>query len=277
MRGDSFDFGAMVADQMKSFRPGFKFPGSFNDLKSVERDPAKRRNASPEPDSGEDGGAGSASPLKESIRAAFEAGDPVEGRVEKEVKGGYEVMVNGERAFCPFSQMDLRRTPGAVYVGETFLFQVQEYGSDERGVNLVVSRRAELELERQALRDDMRDSLEEGQTLNGRVVKVLDFGAFVDIGGVEGLVPAREISWDKVVNPANYLKAGDLVTVKVLSVDWERNRISLSVRECQARPLKPRKGGDAGNEEEPQVDLDAEMAKINAAGEKFTSGAFDVL
>lgn len=279
MSEDKFDFGAMVSDQMKTFRPGFKFPGSFNDLKSVEADPEKRKaaiKAAAGEVEEEEEGAAKKSPLDETIAAAFEAGDPVEGKVEKEVKGGYEVTVKGQRAFCPFSQIDRYRKPGAVYVGETFLFQVQEYGADDRGVNLIVSRRAELELEQQALRDELRDTLEEGQTVNGHVTKVLDFGAFVDIGGMEGLVPVREISWDKVISPINYVKPGDYVTVKVLSVDWERERISLSIRECQAKPLKPRK--NAGEEpEEPAIDLEAEMAKVNAAGEGFTSGAFDAL
>ncbi len=279
MSEDKFDFGAMVSDQMKTFRPGFKFPGSFNDLKSVEADPEKRKaaiKAAAGEVEEEEEGAAKKSPLDETIAAAFEAGDPVEGKVEKEVKGGYEVTVKGQRAFCPFSQIDRYRKPGVVYVGETFLFQVQEYGADDRGVNLIVSRRAELELEQQALRDELRDTLEEGQTVNGHVTKVLDFGAFVDIGGMEGLVPVREISWDKVISPINYVKPGDYVTVKVLSVDWERERISLSIRECQAKPLKPRK--NAGEEpEEPAIDLEAEMAKVNAAGEGFTSGAFDAL
>ena len=278
MSEDKFDFGAMVSDQMKTFRPGFKFPGSFNDLKSVEADPEKRKAAmkAAAGEAAEEDGAAKKSPLDETIAAAFEAGDPVEGKVEKEVKGGYEVTVKGQRAFCPFSQIDRYRRPGVTYVGETFLFQVQEYGADDRGVNLIVSRRAELELEQQALRDELRGTLEEGQTINGHVTKVLDFGAFVDIGGMEGLVPVREISWDKVVSPINYVKPGDYVTVKVLSVDWERERISLSIRECQAKPLKPRKNA-AEAPEEPPVDLEAEMAKVNAAGEGFTSGAFDAL
>ena len=280
MSEEKFDFGAMVSAQMKTFRPGFKFPGTFNDFKNVEADPEKRKAALKEASgeiADEDGEAVKKSPLDESIQAAFENGDPVEGKVEKEVKGGYEVTVKGQRAFCPFSQIDRYRKPGAVYVGETFLFQVQEYGADDRGVNLIVSRRAELELEQSALKDDLRASLEEGQTLNGQVTKVLDFGAFVDIGGMEGLVPVREISWDKVTNPGNYVKAGDYVTVKVLSVDWERDRISLSIRECQAKPLKLRKDASA-EPEEPAIDIAAEMAKVNAAGENgFTSGAFDAL
>ena len=279
MSEEQFDFGAMVSAQMKTFRPGFKFPGSFNDFKNVESDPEKRKAAMKAAEgeiADEDGAEAKNSPLDETIQSAFESGDPVEGKVEKEVKGGYEVTVKGQRAFCPFSQIDRYRRPGAVYVGETFLFQVQEYGADDRGVNLIVSRRAELELEQQALKDELRNTLEEGQTLNGRVTKVLDFGAFVDLGGMEGLVPVREISWDKVISPINYVKPGDYVTVKVLSVDWERDRISLSIRECQAKPLKPRKDKlDAP--EEPAIDLAAEMAKVNAAGEGFTSGAFDAL
>ena len=278
MSEEKFDFGSMVSAQMKTFRPGFKFPGSFNYLKSVESDPAKRKAAikaaSGEVDV-EVPAVEEKNPLNSSIKAAFEAGDPVEGTVEKEVKGGYEVTVKGQRAFCPFSQIDRYRKPGAVYVGETFLFQIQEYGADDRGVNLIVSRRAELELEQQALKDDLRNTLEEGQTLNGQVTKVLDFGAFVDIGGMEGLVPVREISWDKVMSPINYVKPGDYVTVKVLSVDWERDRVSLSIRECQAKPLKPRKDEPVSNE--PAIDLAAEMAKVNAASASFTSGAFDSL
>ena len=279
MSEEKFDFGSMVSDQMKTFRPGFKFPGSFNDFKSVESDPAKRKAAlkaaAGEVEEEETVQEEKKDPLNASLKAAFEAGDPVEGKVEKEVKGGYEVTVKGQRAFCPFSQIDRYRRPGAVYVGETFLFQVQEYGADDRGVNLIVSRRAELELEQQALKDDLRETLEEGQTINGQVTKVLDFGAFVDIGGMEGLVPVREISWDKVMSPINYVKPGDYVTVKVLSVDWERDRVSLSIRECQAKPLKPRKDEPVSNE--PTINLAAEMAKVNAASASFTCGAFDSL
>ena len=89
-------------------------------------------------------------------------------------------------------------------------------------------------------------------------------------------MPVREISWDKVMSPENYVKPGDYVTVKVLSVDWERDRISLSIRECQSKPLKPRKG-DPAEPDAPSIDLAAEMARVNADGAKFASGAFDAL
>ena len=161
------------------------------------------------------------------------------------MKGGYEVTIAGQRGFCPYSQIERvrKQLPAGAenpYVGKTFQFLVQEYGKDDRGANLIVSRRAIQEKELQVAKDYMRDTLEEGQTMNGTVVKVLNFGAFVDLGGVEGLVPVREISWDKVVNPSDFVKEGDLVTVKILSLDWERERISLSIRQTQTKPLKPR-------------------------------------
>ena len=181
----------------------------------------------------------------QTIQRAFEGGLVLEGTVEKEVKGGYEVTVAGQRAFCPYSQIERfrgRLAAGAdnPYVGKALSFLVQEYGKDDRGMNLIVSHRAVQERELQAARDYLRDTLEEGQTLNGTVVKVLNFGAFVDLGGVEGLVPVREISWDKVVNPGDFVREGDLVTVKVIGLDWARDRVSLSIRQTQSKPLKPR-------------------------------------
>ena len=183
--------------------------------------------------------------LDQTIQRAYDSGLALEGKVEKEVKGGYEVTVCGQRGFCPYSQIERFRKQipeGAEnpYVGKTFQFLVQEYGKDDRGANLIVSRRAVQEKELQVAKDYLRDTLAVDQTRNGTIVKVLDFGAFVDLGGVEGLVPVREISWDKVVKPGDFVKAGDLVTVKVLSIDWERERISLSIRQTQAKPLKPR-------------------------------------
>lgn len=195
--------------------------------------------------------------VDQTIQRAFDNQLPIEGRVEKEVKGGYEVTVSGQRAFCPYSQIDRVRKPldkGAEnpYVGQTFQFLVSEYGKDDRGQNLIVSRRAIQEKELQMARDYLRDSLTEGQTLNGTVVKVLDFGAFVDLGGLEGLVPVREISWDKVVDPRDFVKEGEVVTVKILSLDWERERISLSIRQCQAKPLRPRTPEEIAAEAEAQ-------------------------
>ena len=219
----------------------------------------------------------------ETLRRAFERGLALEGKVEKEVKGGYEVTVCGQRAFCPYSQIDRMRKQlpaGAEnpYLGKTFAFIVQEYGSDDRGVNLIVSHRAVQEKELQAAKDYLRDTLSEGQTLNGTVVKVLDFGAFVDLGGVEGLVPVREISWDKVVKPSDFVKEGDLVTVKIISLDWERERISLSIRQCQAKPLKPRTPEELAAEAEAQdVQNWMDAHKDDNSGVSSLGSAFDGL
>ena len=219
----------------------------------------------------------------ETLRRAFDRGLALDGKVEKEVKGGYEVTVCGQRAFCPYSQIErFRKTLPAgaenPYIGQTFSFIVQEYSTDDRGLNLIVSRRAVQEKELQAAKDYLRDTLSEGQSLNGTIVKVLDFGAFVDLGGVEGLVPVREISWDKVVKPSDFVKEGDLVTVKILSLDWDRERISLSIRQCQAKPLKPRTPEELAAEAEAQ-DVQDWMAahKDDNSGFSSLGSAFDGL
>ena len=221
--------------------------------------------------------------VDQTIQRAFDGGLPLDGTVEKEVKGGYEVTVCGQRGFCPYSQIDRVRKPVAPgaenpYVGKKLQFVVQEYGTDDRGVNLIVSHRAVQERELEVAKDYLRDTLEEGQTLNGTVVKVLNFGAFVDLGGVEGLVPVREISWDKVNDPNDYLKAGDLVTVKILSLDWERERISLSIRQCQAKPLKPRTPEEMARDAEAQ-DIADWMEAHAGETDSFSSlgSAFDGL
>ena len=221
--------------------------------------------------------------LDQAIEHAFSNGLALEGKVEKEVKGGYEVTLGGQRGFCPYSQIDRMRRhlpDGAEnpYVGRTFQFLVQEYGQDDRGANLIVSRRAVQEREVQAARDYLRDTLEEGQTLNGTVVKVLPFGAFVDLGGLEGLVPVREISWDKVVNPGDFVREGDLVTVKVIGLDWGRDRISLSIRQTQTKPLKPRSPEEIAAEAEAQDVRDWMDAHAGTTdGFSNIGGAFDGL
>ena len=221
--------------------------------------------------------------VDQTIQHAFDNGLTLDGTVEKEVKGGYEVTVCGQRGFCPYSQIDRVRkpiAPGAEnpYVGKKLQFIVQEYGTDDRGVNLIVSHRVVQERELAVAKDYLRDTLEEGQTLNGTVVKVLNFGAFVDLGGVEGLVPVREISWDKVNDPNDFLKAGELVTVKILSLDWERERISLSIRQCQAKPLKPRTPEEIARDAEAQDVADWMEAHAGEADSFSSLGkAFDGL
>ena len=170
-----------------------------------------------------------------SVLQAFEAKLPIDGKVQSEVNGGYEVMVGKTRGFCPYSQIALHREEGASYIGKTFAFLVEEYDPEEK--NLIVSRRALLERQAAERREALKATLVEGETRTGKVTRIADFGLFVDLGGAEGLVPLRELSWDRGVKPADIAKPGDEVEVLVRTIDWEANRISLSLRALQANPM----------------------------------------
>jgi small subunit ribosomal protein S1 len=172
---------------------------------------------------------------REGLAVAAETGLPVEGKVAAVVKGGYEVTVAGLRAFCPFSQMDLRRVDDAeALVGRVLEFRISRY--DERGRNIVLSRRALLEERAARAAEETRKKLVAGAVLPGTVTSLADFGAFVDLGGVQGLVPISEISHSRVGRPAERLRVGDAVSVKVLTVDAARGRVSLSLKALEADP-----------------------------------------
>jgi len=172
------------------------------------------------------------------LEDAFQAGLPVEGRVEREVKGGYEVRIARQRAFCPGSQMDIRGAgpaePGR-YDGRVLKFRIVEY--KEGGRNLIVSRRVLLEEEAQANAAEVRKSIVEGAVLTGRVASVRDFGAFVDLGGgVQGLLHVSEMAWERVPDASQFVKVGDQLTVKVLRVDAEKQKISLGLKQLATDP-----------------------------------------
>ena len=242
-----FDFGALVDDQFKGIRHGYKFGKAFNDDKLIVRPKA------PVVEAGVDDNV--------TIKTAWETGDTVSGIVEKETKGGYEVTVAGQRAFCPFSQIDKFKKDGAEYLGRKFDFVVTEYSRDERGLNVVVSRRALIEVQAEAMKEAMLAELSEGETLNGTVTRVMDFGAFVDLGGVEGLIPAREVAWERVEDLNTVLKSGDGVTVKVMHIDREAGKISLSRKECMSRIFKRSPEDEAAAKSAAEV---AEWMKENA-------------
>lgn len=172
---------------------------------------------------------------RQALALAAETGVPVEARVAAVIKGGYEVTVAGLRGFCPFSHMDLRRVDSPEdYVGRVLEFRVMTYG--ERGRNIVVSRRQILEAQAARAAAETREKVVPGAVLPGTVVSLADFGAFVDLGGVQGLVPASEISHSRVGRPADRLRVGESVTVKVLRVDEEKGRISLSLKALEGDP-----------------------------------------
>ncbi len=170
------------------------------------------------------------------IEDAFRAGLAVEGRVEKAVKGGYEVRIARERAFCPLSQIDIARTADpAVHEGKHYTFRVIEY--KDGGRDIVLSRRKHLEAQQQANAEEARKSIVPGAVISGRVTSVLDFGAFVDLGGgVQGLLHVSEMSWSRNTTPGAIVAAGDQITVKVLRVDEATKKISLGLKQLQDDP-----------------------------------------
>ncbi len=171
----------------------------------------------------------------EQFEVAFESGLPVEGKVERQVKGGYEVRIGRRRAFCPISQIDLRGADAAAHEGHVYQFRIIEY--KEGGSNLVVSRRALLEEEQRANAAKVRDKIVPGAVMTGRVTSVREFGAFVDLGAdVQGLLHVSEMAWSRVSNPAEIVKAGEEITVKVLRVDGEKQKISLGLKQLSADP-----------------------------------------
>jgi small subunit ribosomal protein S1 len=169
------------------------------------------------------------------LEEAFQAGLPVQGRVEREVKGGFEVRVARQRAFCPVSQIDIvRNTDPAQHEGRVYPFRIIEY--KEGGRNLVVSRRVLLEEAQRANAADVRKSIVEGAVLTGRVASVREFGAFVDLGGVQGLLHVSEMGWGRVADPSQVVKPGDEITVKVLRVDADKQKISLGLKQLTDDP-----------------------------------------
>ncbi|NLC70270.1 MAG: 30S ribosomal protein S1 [Desulfuromonadaceae bacterium] len=170
------------------------------------------------------------------IEEAWRSRIPVDGRIEKEIKGGYEIkLAGGVRAFCPFSQLGLRRQDASVeVVGQSRPFRISQFG--ERGRNIVVSHRVILEEEQKQRREALKETLQTGQVVKGVVTNLRDFGAFVDIGGVEGLVPISEIAYGRVEDIHSVLRVGQELEVAVKSCDWDKNRFSFSIRDTLADP-----------------------------------------
>jgi small subunit ribosomal protein S1 len=173
---------------------------------------------------------------KEQLLNAFRAGLPVEGKVERVNKGGYEIRVAGQRAFCPMSQMDTARDiePSA-HEGRVYTFRILEFKGG--GKDLVVSRRAILEEEERQKAVEVMQRVVPGAELPGRVVSVRDYGAFVDLGGgVQGLLHVSEMGWTRASSAAAVVQVGQDISVQVLKVTPETGKISLSLKHLQADP-----------------------------------------
>ena len=170
------------------------------------------------------------------LEEAWRSGIPVEGLVEKEVKGGFEVKITGGlRGFCPYSQMGLQRVGSANdLVGQHLAFRISTY--EERGRNIVLSNRSVLEEERQKQREELRRSLHEGMKVAGTISSIRNFGAFVKVGVVEGLIPISEIGWDRVEDINEHLVVGQEVEVVAMNLDWEKDRLSFSLKRALPDP-----------------------------------------
>ncbi len=168
------------------------------------------------------------------IEGAAESGEPVEGAVIEVVKGGLIIDL-GVRGFLPASLVDIRRVPNLdEYMGQAIECKVIELNRSRN--NVVLSRRAVLEEQRKEDRERILDRLQPGQVVEGMISNIVDFGAFVDLDGIDGLIHISELSWSHVNHPSEILSIGDTVSVKVLDIDRQRQRISLGLKQTQEDP-----------------------------------------
>jgi small subunit ribosomal protein S1 len=168
------------------------------------------------------------------IEAAAESGEPVEGNVIEVVKGGLIIDL-GVRGFLPASLVDIRRVQNLdEFLGQKIECKVIELNRSRN--NVVLSRRAVLEEERKEVRQQILDRLQPGMVVEGAISNIVDFGAFVDLDGIDGLIHISELSWSHVNHPSEILSIGDVVPVKVLDIDRDRQRISLGLKQTQEDP-----------------------------------------
>lgn len=173
----------------------------------------------------------------ERIRIAYESDQPVTGTLVKKIKGGVVVDLMGVDAFLPGSQIALRRVPNIdELLGQTYEFKIIKLNKRRR--NIVVSRRVILETERAGKREKLMKELNKDQVRKGVVKNITDFGAFIDLGGVDGLLHITDMSWGRISHPSEMVQIGMELEVKVLDIDWERERISLGLKQLQAYPWK---------------------------------------
>ncbi len=169
------------------------------------------------------------------IGDACQEGGIVEGTITGKVNGGFTVDIGGIQAFLPSSQVDIRPSSDSdSYIGVKGSFKVIKV--NQRRDNIVLSRRSVLEEERAAVRDVTLEKLEEGQIVQGTIKNVTDYGAFVDLGGVDGLLHVSDLSWGRVGKPADVLKPGQQITAKVLKFDRAKGKISLGIKQTLADP-----------------------------------------
>lgn len=162
--------------------------------------------------------------------------DTIRAKISQVVKGGVVVDVYGLRGFVPASQLRVKGTTPEELIGMEIPMKILE--TDTKRNKLILSQRLAVQEEKAAQREKILSTLESGQVVTGEVVRIADFGAFIDLGGLDGLLPISEISWERVSHPSDVLKVGQMVTTKVLKVDQEKGHISLSLKQMQPDPWK---------------------------------------
>jgi len=168
------------------------------------------------------------------VKLACEQNTPVEGTVIERVKGGLSVDI-GIPAFLPGSQVDIRPVRDLDrYVGQSFLFNVLKY--DRKRNNVVLSRRTILEKEREAEKLDTLQNIEEGKIVEGVIKNITDYGLFIDLGGIDGLLHVTDISWGRITRPSDHFSKGEKIRVKVLSFDREKERVALGLKQLALNP-----------------------------------------
>ena len=171
------------------------------------------------------------------LEKAFEAGEVVEGVINGRVKGGFTVEIDNVRAFLPGSLVDVRPVRDPAYLeGKSLEFKVIKL--DQRRNNVVVSRRAVVEQEYSAEREQLLEELQEGNTVKGIVKNLTDYGAFVDLGGIDGLLHITDMAWKRVKHPSEVVEVGQEIDVKILKFDRERQRVSLGMKQLGDDPWK---------------------------------------
>ena len=172
----------------------------------------------------------------EQLEQAWQNAIPVEGRIEKELKGGFEIKLPGNvRSFCPFSQLGLGRIEdSSTVIGESLSFRIIKF--EERGRNIVVSHRVIKDEARELERDSLKDQLQVGMRVQGTVRSIQTFGAFVDIGFIEGLLPISEVGYSRIENLEEVLEVGQQLDLIIKRLDWEENKFSFSLRDALADP-----------------------------------------
>ena len=174
---------------------------------------------------------------QQELKAAFESGEAIKVDIKEEVKGGLVAVFKGERIFIPASHIELNRVNNlSEYIGASVLVKVIEFAKERGRLKIVGSRRELLSKESEAKKEETWKTLEVGSVVEGIVRRITNFGAFVEVGGIDGLLHSSEMSWNKVNSPSKLFKVGETIKVKILEADKENNKLALSVKSLSENP-----------------------------------------